>query len=232
MASPIKDRAVILLREAISKGQDPDYEAIAQQIRAERPGGKDAKTTAANVAWYRHMHKTEIDRAAPLDGVSGDFSTSALDSDDNLADVEEDIRYNLSSDEEEVENWVRAQDVIVAYELSNGRQAEDVGSVKEHGALGYDIKSLDTNGRERHIEVKSSINRHIDAKDLTENETRVLFSDPDYWLYLVEGDVALGSVKIVEINREDLLKTVKVKIIGGFTHLAGLIRKQFSNKPN
>ena len=68
--------------------------------------------------------------------------------------------------------------VVESYEKAKGR------NVKRVHKCGYDITS-ECEGDERHIEVKTTKESKFSRRWLEEMEYNKLFSDPNFWVYLV-----------------------------------------------
>lgn len=119
------------------------------------------------------------------------------------------------------ENWRIAEEKVIAYEAKRGWIAEKVEN------CGYDILSI-KGGQQRHIEVKSKLgtNKKFGWTDLTANETKQFRADPDYFLYLVEGEsVEPGDpFAIIELDKEKLEKVAQEYIIVRFTKLGSIDR--------
>ena len=94
-----------------------------------------------------------------------------------LNQVEYQHSFGMSRDDE-VE--AIGMQVAMEYELANGRTPEDVS--KDN--VGYDIKSIDTQGQKRYIEVKGRAG--TDGVMLSENEmNRLAQLGSRAWLYIV-----------------------------------------------
>lgn len=206
----IKEMAIVLLKESFASGINPDYNQIATQIREE----KNSKTSVSSIRWYASKYKTEIN----MQNINEDSEI------DELVDV----ALNLENDENEVDNWEIAEDLVLEYEKRKGWDAKKVTNPKEQNLKGYDIIST-TEGQERHIEVKSKKNKSFTWLQLTTRETETLNSDPDYFIYLVEGDCTDkdSPIKVVEIDRSELMKMAKFKTVVRFSQLTKCKRIQF-----
>ena len=121
------------------------------------------------------------------------------------------------------QNWEIAEEKVIYYEEKRGWKAKKVEK------CGYDILSV--NGtQERHIEVKSKLGsrKKFGWTALTANETKQFRIDPDYFVYLVEGEsVEVGTpFIIIELDKEKLESIASEYAIVRFNKLGGLKRKQ------
>jgi hypothetical protein len=128
-------------------------------------------------------------------------------------------------------SWEAAEDLVVAYEAKQGRQAVKITNTSKQNVLGYDIESKSADGREvRHIEVKNKMakGKKFGYVQLTPNETNTFKTDVNFWLYLIEGDCTddKTSINIVEVDRETLIKQQIPKDVVRFSALRGLLRKK------
>lgn len=210
----IKELAIKFLKESFASSTNPNYKEIAKRIR----DITNSKTSAASVRWYASKYKTEIN----MKNIDEDLEI------DELVDV----AINLENEESEVDNWERAEDLILEYEKRKGWSAKKVTNPSDLNVKGYDIISKNPNGQERHIEVKSKKNRAFTWLQLTSRETEAFNSDPFYYIYLVEGDCndKASKIDIVEIDRCELIKMAKFKTVVRFSQLSKCNRKQFVKK--
>ncbi|MBZ0110387.1 MAG: DUF3883 domain-containing protein [Candidatus Scalindua rubra] len=113
----------------------------------------------------------------------------------------------------------RGEQIVVMAErqtlLNNGRKdlAENVDQVsKRDDSLGYDIQSYDIDGKEKYIEVKSTLklvgysNVYISA-----NELAIAESKDNYYFYIVY-DVGNKKPKIWKIKGIDFLKDKSIEM--------------------
>jgi len=100
-----------------------------------------------------------------------------------------------------------AMEASMEYERRNGREPEDVADQK----LGFDIRSKDTSGDIRHIEVKGRSG--TGAVELTQNEwfKAKRFRD-DYYLYAVMNTVTKPKLYIIQNPAENLAAKEKVDV--------------------
>ncbi len=98
-----------------------------------------------------------------------------------------------------------AMDVAMEYERSRGRKPEDVGKQN----LGFDIRSFDSDGNPRYIEVKGRAGEG--GVELTRNEwfKAHRFGD-DYYLFYVANAKAKPELHIVRNPAINLSPTVKI----------------------
>ena len=119
------------------------------------------------------------------------------------------------------ENWRIAEEKVIAYEANRGWTAEKVEN------CGYDILSI-KGGQQRHIEVKSKLGtkKKFGWTELTANETKQFRADPDYFLYLVEGESVEPNDPfiIIELDKGKLEKIAQEYIIVRFTKLGSIER--------
>lgn len=136
--------------------------------------------------------------------------------------------YNLNELEEVAvkaikHSWKIAEDKVINYEEKRGWKAIKVEN------CGYDILSVKEN-QERHIEVKSKLGtgKRFGWTELTANETRQFRIDPDYFVYLVEGESTEIDTPftIIELDKSKLESIMKEYTIVRFTKLGGLQRTQ------
>ena len=179
---------------------------IADKVRLLVDG---AKTTAQNIAWYKwdFTNKNEMPELN-------------ISIDDDVADLV-DI-YGDAIDENTRKDWEKAEEIVAQYERKKGNKIEKVNY-----APGYELFSINPNGQKRHIEIKSQKKGKKTWISLTSNQTDCLLNEPDFWLYILEGDISSGLVQIVEIPRIELLKSVKIKLHGRISNLLGHKRIDF-----
>jgi hypothetical protein len=177
-------------------------EEVAGRVRHEL----DSQTTAKNVAWYK-WKMGQTDELPQVEVTDEEAETI--------------FGFGEASDEEEVENWAKAEEIVASYERNKGAQ---VKRISKEATPGYDIISKYTTGETRLIEVKSKKKGKMTWLNLTSNETTALMNEPDFWLYIVEGDPAKGALQIVEVSRLQLLKAVKIKLHGRISNLSGYSR--------
>ena len=126
-----------------------------------------------------------------------------------------------------IKNWKSAEDVVIEYEIQKGWRAEKVSN------CGYDIKSTRA-GEERHIEVKSKDGKGkiFGWTELSANETKQFWLDPDYWVYLVEGNSAdlNAPIEIVELDWAQLKQIAKQLEVVRFLKLGKLTRTSFDRR--
>ncbi len=178
---------------------------IADKVKQEL----NSKTTASNIAWYKWdlAKKNEI----PQIEISDDDAEAVFGFGD--------------AGEEDIKDWRQAEEIVADYERSKGAKVEHISHSQTPG---YDIRSVYLNGETRLIEVKSKQKGKISWLQLTSNETTCLLNQPNFWLYLIEGNFASGKVQVVEISRENLLKAIKIKLHGRISNLLGYTRANFN----
>jgi hypothetical protein len=203
----VKDCVINLLKEQPHLSN----ELIAEKVRATM----NSNTTAKNVAWYKWKHS--------IDTVESSTNTTPVEVTDE--DLEAAYGEGDQMDEEEIEYWSKAEELVVKYEKQKGAR---VKRISKTSTPGYDIISLHVNGEERYIEVKSKKKGKMTWLNLTSNETSALLNEPKFWLYIVEGDISKGSIEIAEISRIELLKAVKIKLHGRISNLSSFQRNKHS----
>lgn len=107
-------------------------------------------------------------------------------------------------------------------EVEKNRTGKQPKISPQNSRLGYDI---DSDGR--HIEVKSAKSPKK-WLNLTPNESEKLINDPDYWLYLVEGDFEKKplNIRVYMIPKNDLLEMTQIKVIVRLTRLSNLNKRK------
>jgi hypothetical protein len=99
--------------------------------------------------------------------------------------------------------------LVIEYEKSKGREARDVRREKK----GYDVESRDKKGNIRLIEVKRRNFPDERFIFLTQNEFVNFLKNENMWLYLVYKDKKSEEWKIIELNRETVLKAIKPRLV-------------------
>ena len=110
------------------------------------------------------------------------------------------------------------------YEITNGRQPEDVSAEN----LGFDIRSMDKNKNVRYIEVKARSEKGAVA--LTQNEwfKAKRFKD-DYYLYVVMNAATNPQLYIIQNPAENLEPNEKVEVVRYFVPLEEIMAKANRN---
>ncbi|RYE90857.1 MAG: DUF3883 domain-containing protein [Cytophagaceae bacterium] len=121
------------------------------------------------------------------------------------------------------QNWEIAEEKVIFYEEKRGWKAKKVEK------CGYDILSVNGD-QERHIEVKSKLGtqKKFSWTELTANETKHSRIDPNYFVYLVEGDSIEPDAPfiVIELDKAKLDSIVNEYTIVRFTKLGSLPRIQ------
>lgn len=98
--------------------------------------------------------------------------------------------------------------IAMEYEQRNGRKAEDVS--KEN--LGFDIRSIDSNGKIRYIEVKTRADKG--SVSLTQNEWfKAQRLGEDYYLYIIWNAKSNPELKIINNPASNVNVKEKVEIV-------------------
>lgn len=99
---------------------------------------------------------------------------------------------------------LRAEQKVLEFEKKNNpKYADQIIRVGDYPAYGYDIKSFDKEGNEKHIEVKNCSQGSENKVDfyLTINERKQMELDPQYCIYYVCGK---NKKKIFVLNKSNL----------------------------
>lgn len=196
-----------LTLQILSEQPSLTNQQVADQVRAQL----NSDTTAKNIAWYKW--KFSLNQSGELNEIS------------NLQVTDEDLETVYGDgdegDEEEIKYWSQAEHLVVKYEKQKGAKVEHISRTQTPG---YDVISTYPNGEQRYIEVKSKKKGKMTWLNLTSNETTALMNEPQFWLYILEGDISTGAVQITEVSRIDLLKAVKIKMHGRVSNLSGYKR--------
>ncbi|WP_400190746.1 protein NO VEIN domain-containing protein [Hymenobacter sp. B81] len=119
------------------------------------------------------------------------------------------------------QSWQLAEERVIAYEAKRGWRAMKVEK------CGYDVLSI-KGTQERHIEVKSKLGtgKKFGWTELTANEARQFRTDPDYFLYLVEGPSLEPDAPLIilELNKAKLDAIAQELTVVRFTKLGALPR--------
>ncbi len=193
----IKDCAVEII---CKEGHKLTNKEIAAQVRELMK----SNTTEKSIAWY----KNKINRGIiKVDKENCKWLLKGKD-------IFKDMIYE-SLDEINLEN--EAERFVYEYEKKRmGKEPKKVSN-----SPGFDFDSGD-----RHIEVKGKKKKGTNWLQLTANETEKLIKDPNYFLYLVEGDFEKSpkDINLFIIPQQDLLHMSQLKIHARLT--------QLSNKEN
>jgi hypothetical protein len=120
-------------------------------------------------------------------------------------------------------DWKTAEKFIEKYEVKKGNVVQWADA---HFQDGFDLKSINPDGTERLIEVKSARNhtgRNWSWFELTKLETEVQKKlSEKYWVYLVRMDEAENQIYIKEISPDELKnreKLIEYKRFSGFSDI-------------
>lgn len=163
--------------------------------------------------------KTKIQIVPPLNQVTLeiidlDFTNRERVISDSAKKVKIDyIKQNLRN----AQVGMRGENLVFNYEVEQAKLREQNVSLIEHtssedDSAGYDIKSIDSNGRTKYIEVKSTKSKPgVLTLNITENELRKSKELDNYFIYVVfEANTKAPKLWIMDKTFKDYIDEIKL----------------------